>query len=168
MSEIMAKIYPVKWYMDAPRRTLLDELESALHNWMIELPDELRFHETGSRTPPPPHVLVLHAEYYSALLLLYRALYVPIELQLTKFLLTSSTQPSSSNVRSLFDMLYFPIDCHYPVIATKNILRSQTPCMQSASMSAKVLPQRLVPSVSLRTRIELVNMTQIFFSNHVP
>ena len=76
MSEIMAKVYPVKWSMDTPRRVLLDQLESALHNWMIELPDALRYHETGNRTAPPPHVLILHAEYYSALLLLYRALCV--------------------------------------------------------------------------------------------
>ncbi|KIP10141.1 hypothetical protein PHLGIDRAFT_11523 [Phlebiopsis gigantea 11061_1 CR5-6] len=73
MSEIMAKMYPVKWYMDQPRRAIMDKLESALHNWMIDLPDELRYHESGGRTPPPPHVLILHAEYYSALLLLYRA-----------------------------------------------------------------------------------------------
>lgn len=78
MSEIMAKVYPVKWYIDVPRRALLDQLESALHNWMIELPDELRYHETGNRPAPPPHVLILHAEYYSALLLLYRALYVQL------------------------------------------------------------------------------------------
>lgn len=80
MSEIMAKIYPVKWYSDQPRRAVMDKLESALHNWMIDLPDELRYHESGSRTPPPPHVLILHAEYYSALLLLYRALYVRLNL----------------------------------------------------------------------------------------
>ena len=76
----MAKIYPVKWYLDQPRRAVMDKLESALHNWMIDLPDELRYHESGSRTPPPPHVLILHAEYYSALLLLYRALYVHLNL----------------------------------------------------------------------------------------
>lgn len=70
----MSKVYPVKWFLDIPRRQLLDQLESALHTWMIELPDELRYHESGSRAPPPPHVLALHAEYYTALLLLYRAL----------------------------------------------------------------------------------------------
>lgn len=73
MSEIMSKVYPVKWSMDIPRRQLLDQLESALHTWMIELPDDLRYHESGSRVQPPPHVLVLHAEYYTSLLLLYRA-----------------------------------------------------------------------------------------------
>ncbi|EKM48188.1 uncharacterized protein PHACADRAFT_214916 [Phanerochaete carnosa HHB-10118-sp] len=77
MSEIMSKIYPVKWYTDSPRRQLLDQLESALHTWMIELPDELRYHENGNRAPSPPHVLVLHAEYYAALLLLYRA-FLPV------------------------------------------------------------------------------------------
>ena len=70
----MTKVYPVKWHSEVPRRTILDQLESALHNWMIELPDELRYHETGARIPPAPHILMLHAEYYTALLLLYRAL----------------------------------------------------------------------------------------------
>lgn len=74
MSDIMLKIYPVKWCNDAPKRTILETLETALQQWMINLPDPLRFHEGNIRPAPPPHVLVLHIEYYSALLLLNRAL----------------------------------------------------------------------------------------------
>jgi hypothetical protein len=74
----MWKVYPVKWHAGVSRHTVLDQLESTLHNWMIELPDELRYHETGHQPPPAPQVLVLHAEYYTALLLLYRALLVLI------------------------------------------------------------------------------------------
>ena len=72
-SEIMTRAYPVKGSSDVRRREF-DDLESGLHNWLLNLPDELRFTDTGKRSLPAPHVLVLHIEYYSAVLLLHRAL----------------------------------------------------------------------------------------------
>ena len=73
-SEIMTRVYPVKWANESRGRDHLEDLEAALHTWMINLPDHLQYHEGNKRSPPAPHILVLHIEYYSALLLLHRAL----------------------------------------------------------------------------------------------
>ena len=70
-SEIMTRAYPVKGSSDVRRREF-DDLESGLRNWLLNLPDELRVTDTGKRPLPAPHVLVLHTEYYSAVLLLDR------------------------------------------------------------------------------------------------
>ncbi|KAJ3556519.1 hypothetical protein NM688_g1984 [Phlebia brevispora] len=72
-SEIMTRVYPVKWSSESRRRDHLDDLENSLHNWLIDLPEPIQYHENGKRPIPPPHVLVLHIEYYSAVLLLHRA-----------------------------------------------------------------------------------------------
>lgn len=72
----MTRVYPVKYLEDIPRRTLLEDLESRLRQWLFSLPESVRYNEGsgGNRTRLPPHVIVLHIEYHSAVLLLHRSL----------------------------------------------------------------------------------------------
>ena len=74
ITDIMDQIYPVKSTQDAPpRQQSLQRLEERLHKWQINLPDHLRY-SAGHAQTPLPHILILHIEYYSAVLLLHRAL----------------------------------------------------------------------------------------------
>ena len=73
MSEIMTRVYPVKWFSENRGRDHLDDLRAALQSWLINLPEPLQLHD-NSKPVPAPNVLALHIEYYSAELLLYRAL----------------------------------------------------------------------------------------------
>lgn len=75
ISELMVKLYPVRLLEEAHRRRrFLDDLEARLHQWLINLPEELQFREGGPRPLPAPHVVILHIEYHAAILLLHRAL----------------------------------------------------------------------------------------------
>lgn len=52
-------------------------LEGSLDKWYIDLPEHLRYEPGSSRHPSPsPHVLTLHMQYWCAVLLLHRPLYV--------------------------------------------------------------------------------------------
>jgi hypothetical protein len=74
-SEIVKKIYPVKVTLRTPRRSYLQEIETKLDKWYIDLPEALRYDSARTRLVlPPPHVLLLHVRYWSAVLLLHRAL----------------------------------------------------------------------------------------------
>ena len=73
-SEIMTRVYSVKWSQQSRGREDLEDLEGTLHSWLINLPEHLQYHDSNKRPPPAPHILVLLTEYYSALLLLHRAL----------------------------------------------------------------------------------------------
>ncbi|CAL1694956.1 unnamed protein product [Somion occarium] len=74
ISQIMAEIYPVKQTGgENLRRSSLDKLETRLHQWLFQLPEHLAYCETSKRVTPLPHILALHIEYQSALLLLHRA-----------------------------------------------------------------------------------------------
>ncbi|KAK7695174.1 hypothetical protein QCA50_002364 [Cerrena zonata] len=73
ISQIMAEIYPVRTPKDTHRRSSLEKLEQSLHQWLFHLPEHLAYCETSKRVTPLPHVLALHIEYQSALLLLHRA-----------------------------------------------------------------------------------------------
>lgn len=70
VSDILAKIYPVRSSTSTLRRSHLTQLQSNLHQWYIDLPERLRYDKTHL---VPPHVLVLHVQYWSAVLLLNRA-----------------------------------------------------------------------------------------------
>ncbi|KZT75005.1 hypothetical protein DAEQUDRAFT_720214 [Daedalea quercina L-15889] len=74
ITDIMDQIYPVKSIPEAPpRRQLLQRLEERLHKWQINLPDDLRYSAVGNAETPLPHILIVHIEYYAAVLLLHRA-----------------------------------------------------------------------------------------------
>jgi hypothetical protein len=75
ITEIMAVLYPVKLVDDGiHRRSWRTEFENRLHHWMIDLPDELLYHEAPDKPAVAPHVIILHIEYHAAVLLLHRAL----------------------------------------------------------------------------------------------
>ena len=76
----MDKIYPVQILSTTPRRVLFEDLESRLNKWLIELPEDLRYPSNDRNASVLPHVLILHIEYYAAVLLLHRALYVYVAL----------------------------------------------------------------------------------------
>ncbi|KAL4241803.1 Transcriptional Regulatory Element [Abortiporus biennis] len=73
MSQVMTKIYPVKPVSDIPKRAELEKLESSLHQWYFNLPEHLTYSDTARNHVPLPHILSLHIEYQSAVLLLHRA-----------------------------------------------------------------------------------------------
>lgn len=56
------------------RHSARASLESQLDKWHIELPESLRL-DTGVEVSPP-HILTLHMQYWCAVLLLHRPLYV--------------------------------------------------------------------------------------------
>lgn len=71
-------IYPVRSTGRGPRRAVLSSLESRLDQWYIDLPENLRYDPASKRNTPPPPVLFIHIKYWSAVLLLHRALYVEL------------------------------------------------------------------------------------------
>ncbi|TBU34755.1 fungal-specific transcription factor domain-containing protein [Dichomitus squalens] len=79
ITDIMDKIYPVQVSSNTPRRVLFEELESRLNKWLIELPDDLRYPSNDRHATVLPHVLMLHIEYYTAVLLLHRAFLPPYD-----------------------------------------------------------------------------------------
>lgn len=58
-------------------------LEGMLDKWLVGLPDHLQYDPGSAKFPVPlPHVLNLHMQYWCAVLLLQRPLYVPFGLSL--------------------------------------------------------------------------------------
>ncbi|OBZ67197.1 Nitrogen assimilation transcription factor nit-4 [Grifola frondosa] len=72
VGEILEKIFPVTRVTPTPRRILKEEIYSRLLQWHIDLPECLAYSSTSTRPCPPPHVLVLHIQYWAAVLLLHR------------------------------------------------------------------------------------------------
>jgi hypothetical protein len=71
---VINKIYPVQPPSHSAKRAALAELGAQLDQWYAELPDSLAFDPASSRSIPPPNVLLMHATYWNAVLLLHRAL----------------------------------------------------------------------------------------------
>lgn len=71
---IITQIYPVRPTPGPSRQSMLADLESRLDHWYITLPEELRYEASNKRRVPPPNILFLHLRYWSAVLLLHRAL----------------------------------------------------------------------------------------------
>ncbi|KDQ63123.1 hypothetical protein JAAARDRAFT_367704 [Jaapia argillacea MUCL 33604] len=78
VGNILAKMYRVRSKSRSPPRSKLPELESSLDRWYIDLADSLRYDSASKRTPPPPHVLALHLQYFAAKLLLFSA-FLPVD-----------------------------------------------------------------------------------------
>jgi hypothetical protein len=77
VGNILTHVYPVKSVSHTSPHAAPAALETRLHQWYTELPEYLRYDSSGSqRIIPPPHILLLHIRYWSAVLLLHRALYV--------------------------------------------------------------------------------------------
>jgi hypothetical protein len=71
---VISRIYPVHPPSHSMKRAALAELGAQLDQWYAELPDSLAFDPASSRSIPPPNVLLMHATYWNAVLLLHRAL----------------------------------------------------------------------------------------------
>ncbi|PIL31806.1 transcription factor [Ganoderma sinense ZZ0214-1] len=70
ITDIMDKVYPVQISAGTSRLVLLEELETRLNKWLIELPHDLVYSPNAIVLP---HILMLHIEYNAAVLLLHRA-----------------------------------------------------------------------------------------------
>jgi len=70
---VINRIYPVHPPSHSAKRATLTELAAQLDHWFAELPDSLTFDPASSRSIPPPSVLLMHATYWSTVLLLHRA-----------------------------------------------------------------------------------------------
>jgi hypothetical protein len=77
LSRVLETLYAIR--PQSGRHQVLAELGRALDKWYLELPESLRF-DTSSRASrdsvPPPHVLTLHMQYWTTVLLLHRPLWV--------------------------------------------------------------------------------------------
>ena len=69
---IIIGLYPVRPNSLVSEGDLLARLETSLDQWMIDLPDHLRC-DIESVPPPPPHLIFLYVQYWSAVILLHRA-----------------------------------------------------------------------------------------------
>ncbi|KAH9910628.1 uncharacterized protein B0H18DRAFT_1067830 [Fomitopsis serialis] len=87
--EIVEKIYPVTRVDPTPRRALMERIHSRLLQWSIDLPEVLRYSSQSRQPCPPPHVLVLHIQFWSMMLLLHRP-FIPKGMR-------SRTPPSASS-----------------------------------------------------------------------
>ncbi|KDQ57049.1 hypothetical protein JAAARDRAFT_194232 [Jaapia argillacea MUCL 33604] len=74
IGNIVEKIYPVRPTPAALRLNDLAELENKLDRFYNDLPARLTYDPTSIRLTPPPHVLFLHVQYWSAVILLHRPL----------------------------------------------------------------------------------------------
>ena len=72
--QIVDLLYPVTRVDQTPRRALMEQIHSRLIKWSLDLPEPLQYSAKSSRPCPPPHVLVLHIQFWAMMLLLHRPL----------------------------------------------------------------------------------------------
>nr|VWO96875.1 Fungal_trans domain-containing protein [Ganoderma boninense] len=70
--EVLAKIYRVSRANVLPSRTLREQLCHRLAQWLLDLPDYLRYNFPSSRPCPAPHILAMHIQYWAIVLLTHR------------------------------------------------------------------------------------------------
>ena len=76
LSSIVQCIYAIR--PEQTRTSQFHALEETLDNWMLELPEQLRYDPTAARFTgatrplPPPNVLTLHMKYWCTVILLHR------------------------------------------------------------------------------------------------
>ena len=76
LSSIVQCIYAIR--PEPARASQFHTLEEILDNWLLELPEQLRYDPTAARFSgatgpfPPPNVLTLHMNYWCAVILLHR------------------------------------------------------------------------------------------------
>ena len=93
IGQIAHSIYAIR--SGPGRHAEMLRLEEMLDKWYLDLPGHLRFDPASAPkklgTAPPPHVLTLHAGYWSVVILLHRPLCVFLvrfrDLQLTPSIL---------------------------------------------------------------------------------
>ena len=71
-SRIISNLYAIRVrVLGQNSESLLAHLDQALASWFLKLPPHLQYN-SGSKKIPPPHVLVLHCQFFAALILLHR------------------------------------------------------------------------------------------------
>ena len=74
MSRIISHLYAIRVrVLGQSSETLLSHLDQGLAKFYLDLPPHLRY-SVNSKVPPPPHILVLHCQFFCALILLHRPL----------------------------------------------------------------------------------------------
>ena len=74
VESIITQIYSVRQTPGPSRQGMLADLDSRLGQWYITLSEDLQYEASNRRRTPPPQILFLHIRYWSAVLLLHRAL----------------------------------------------------------------------------------------------
>jgi hypothetical protein len=76
ISQILEGLYSVKQAV-ASRHREAARLEEILDKWLLALPEHLKLDINSIKNgaaPPAPHILILHMQYWNAVLLLHRPL----------------------------------------------------------------------------------------------
>ncbi|GAA5982372.1 hypothetical protein JCM11641_006960 [Rhodosporidiobolus odoratus] len=72
INRIISNIYAIRIrVLGQSSETLLSLLDQSLASWFLALPPHLQYNPTGTKVPPP-HILSLHLQFYSSLILLHR------------------------------------------------------------------------------------------------
>jgi hypothetical protein len=72
IGRVIANVYAIRIrVIGQSSEALLSLLDSSLATWFLELPPHLQYNPNRDSVPPP-HVLVLHCQFYCALILLHR------------------------------------------------------------------------------------------------
>ena len=74
VESIITQIYPIRTTPGPSKQAVLADLDNRLSQWYITLPEDLQYEASSKRRTPPPQILFLHVRYWSAVLLLHRAL----------------------------------------------------------------------------------------------
>ncbi|BGP14207.1 hypothetical protein JCM10213_005900 [Rhodosporidiobolus nylandii] len=72
INRIISNIYAIRIrVLGQSSETLLSLLDQSLASWYLALPPHLQYNPAGTKVPPP-HILALHLQFYSSLILLHR------------------------------------------------------------------------------------------------
>ncbi|GAA5843186.1 hypothetical protein JCM11251_001678 [Rhodosporidiobolus azoricus] len=72
INRIISNIYAIRIrVLGQSSETLLSLLDQSLASWYLALPPHLQYNPAGTKIPPP-HILSLHLQFYSSLILLHR------------------------------------------------------------------------------------------------
>ncbi|GAA5887204.1 hypothetical protein JCM6882_002448 [Rhodosporidiobolus microsporus] len=72
INRIISNIYAIRIrVLGQSSETLLSLLDQSLASWYLALPSHLQYNPAGTKVPPP-HILSLHLQFYSSLILLHR------------------------------------------------------------------------------------------------
>ncbi|EGN91754.1 hypothetical protein SERLA73DRAFT_80157 [Serpula lacrymans var. lacrymans S7.3] len=149
VGSIVNLVYPVRPIARVSRRTILANLETRLDQWYIDLPNSLRYDTASKRNTPPPPVLFLHVQYWSAVLLLHRA-FIPNWKGSEQLLHNSSTDSDTASLKA-FDLCQSAATYVSTIVTTYhenfNLQRS-SPFLTSYLLSAGIMH---VVTLTLRT-----------------
>lgn len=74
IGRILRKIYAIQSKPSRKRQQYFEDLGASLERWYVGLADHLRHDGTSGGLVPPPHILLMHIQYWWAVILLHRKL----------------------------------------------------------------------------------------------